>query len=221
MQGRAYSLPPIDDLMDLFEHLHDPTNNLLPYEGEVYYHGLVMSSKEADHYLHLLLNSLDWQPDQAKIMGKVITTRRRIAWYGSQPFSYTYSGITKTAWPWTDALLQLKQMVEACTDVNYNSCLVNLYHDGQDGMAYHSDGEMDLLHHGTIASLTLGAERRFVFKHKRRQDKVELILAHGSLLTMAGSTQDNWLHRLPQVAGVTQPRVNLTFRTIVSNKGLA
>ncbi len=201
--------------MDLFDDQRDTAENLLPFDGEVYYFGRVLSLDQADHYLQTLLTSIDWQPDQARVNGEVIATRRRIAWHGSQPFAYTYSGITKTAWPWTDALLQLKQMVEAVTDKRFNSCLVNLYNDGQDGMAYHSDGEKDLLHHGAIASLTLGAQRRFSFKHKTSKQKVELELAHGSLLVMQGATQDNWLHRLPPVAGVTEARINLTFRSIV------
>ena len=200
--------------MDLFDHLIDPKHNLLPVDGEVFYYGRVLSLDDADHYYHTLLTSIDWQPDQAMANGKLIETRRRIAWHASQPFSYTYSGITKTAWPWTDALLQLKQIVEAHTDTTYNSCLVNLYNDGQDGMAWHSDGEKDLLRHGAIASLTLGAERRFAFKHKLSGEKVSLELAHGGLLVMQGKTQDYWLHRLPPVVGVEQPRINLTFRTI-------
>ena len=200
--------------MDLFDDQRDVSVNLLPCDGEVYYYGPVMSLDDADYYLKTLLKNMDWQPDQAMANGKLIETRRRIAWHGSQPFSYTYSGITKTAWPWTDALLQLKQLVEAHTDTTYNSCLVNLYNDGQDGMAWHSDGEKDLKRHGAIASLTLGAERRFAFKHKASGEKVSLELAHGGLLVMQGKTQDHWLHRLPPVVGVEQPRINLTFRTI-------
>ena len=200
--------------MDLFDDQQDPTHNLLPYDGEVYYYGRVLSHCDADDYLQQLLTTINWQPDQARVNGELINTRRRIAWHASKPFAYTYSGVTKTAWPWTDSLLQLKQLVEACTDTTYNACLVNLYNDGEDGMAYHSDGEKDLLRHGAIASLSLGAERRFSFKHKSSKEKVELVLAHGSLLVMQGETQDHWLHRLPPVAGVLQPRVNLTFRTI-------
>lgn len=203
--------------MDLFDDQQDPCHNLLPYDGEVYYYGPVLSLPEADHYLQQLLRTIDWQPDQARINGELISTRRRIAWHASQAFSYTYSGVTKTAWPWTDALLQLKQLVEACTDTTYNACLVNLYNDGQDGMAYHSDGEQDLLKHGAIASLSLGAERRFCFKHKTSKEKVELVLTHGSLLVMGGVTQDHWLHRLPPVSGVTEARVNLTFRTMATD----
>ncbi|MDP6968955.1 MAG: alpha-ketoglutarate-dependent dioxygenase AlkB [Gammaproteobacteria bacterium] len=200
--------------MDLFADQHDPKHNWLPYDGEVYYHGPVMSCTEADGHLQHLRQTLAWQPDRVKVMGKLITTRRMVAWYASQPFAYTYSGVTKTALPWTDALLRLKQLVEADTDATYNACLANMYHDGRDGMAYHSDNEKDLLPQAPIASLSLGAERRFCFKHKRTNEVVELHLAHGSLLVMQGKTQTNWRHRLPIVAGLDKPRVNLTFRTL-------
>ena len=206
--------------MDLFDELphpsQDPKHNWLPCDGEVYYHGVIMSKAQADAYYQQLLVGIDWQSDRAEIYGKSYTTRRKVAWHGSQPFQYTYSGVTKTAWPWTDTLLQIKQMIEANSDTTYNSCLLNLYNDGQDGMAWHSDGERDLQRHGAIASVSLGVERKFAFKHKGTGKKVELVLGHGSLLVMQGTTQEHWLHRLPPTTKINQPRVNLTFRTIVS-----
>jgi alkylated DNA repair dioxygenase AlkB len=150
------------------------------------------------------------------IMGKIIITKRKVAWYGNKPFEYTYSRRTKIALPWTPALRELKQMTEAQSGESYNSCLLNLYHDGTEGMAWHSDGEPDLKKNGAIASLSFGAERKFSFKHKKTKETVSLLLEHGSLLVMKGSTQANWLHRLPPTTRVSKPRVNLTFRTIVS-----
>ena len=130
------------------------------------------------------------------------------------PFAYTYSKITKTALPWSVTLLQLKNLAEVKTGETYNSCLLNLYHDGSEGMAWHSDGEKQLKRHGAIASLSFGAERKFGFKHKETKEVISLNLASGSLLVMKGETQDNWLHRLPPTKKISQPRVNLTFRTI-------
>ena len=115
---------------------------------------------------------------------------------------------------WTPELLELKQKCEEVSGETYNSCLLNLYHDGSEGMAYHSDGEKDLKKNGAIASLTFGAERKFVFKHKTTQEKAEIFLESGSLLVMKGKTQENWLHRLPPTTKVKTPRINLTFRTI-------
>ena len=109
---------------------------------------------------------------------------------------------------------QLKDLAEEKTGETYNSCLLNLYHDGSEGMAWHSDGEKQLKHHGAIASLSFGAERKFAFKHKQTKEVVALNLASGSLLVMKGSTQENWLHRLPPTKKINNPRINLTFRTI-------
>ena len=138
-----------------------------------------------------------------------------MAWYGDQAFEYTYSNINKYALPWTKELLELKVFVESLTGELFNSCLLNLYHTGEEGMAWHSDDETVLKRDGAIASLSFGAERRFAFKHKHSKEKIELYLEHGSLLVMKDTTQSYWLHRLPPTKKVTTPRVNLTFRTIV------
>ncbi len=193
----------------------DPTANLLPQDGTVHYYGRVMSWAEADHYLQVLLTSIAWRNDEAVIFGNRIETKRKVAWYGDIPFEYTYSQMTKTALPWTPELLALKTLVEQLTGETYNSCLLNRYHNNNEGMAWHSDGERDLKENGAIASLSLGAERNFAFKHKRSKQRISLCLQHGSLLVMTGTTQRHWLHRLPPTALPHGERVNLTFRTIV------
>ncbi|MDM1297050.1 alpha-ketoglutarate-dependent dioxygenase AlkB [Empedobacter falsenii] len=200
--------------MDLFNDLFDGQENLLPKDGTVNYFGQIMSDEESHHYYSVLLNEIEWKNDQAIIFGKLIETKRKIAWYGDFPFAYTYSKITKTALPWTDTLLELKKLAEEKTGETYNSCLVNLYHDGSEGMAWHSDGEKQLKRHGAIASLSFGAERKFGFKHKETKEVIALNLASGSLLVMKNETQDYWLHRLPPTKKVNSPRINLTFRTI-------
>ncbi|GAA0877919.1 alpha-ketoglutarate-dependent dioxygenase AlkB [Algoriphagus jejuensis] len=202
-------------MMDLFEQSIDRTRNLLPYDGEVNYYGKLVTLERADRYLKCLLESIEWRNDEAVIFGKKIITKRKVAWYGDKPFEYTYSNTTKQALLWTPELLGLKSLVEYETGETFNSCLLNLYHSGEEGMAWHSDGETDLKKDGAIGSLSFGAERKFAFKHKQAKEKVELILEHGSLLVMKGTTQTFWLHRLPPTKRVTKPRVNLTFRTIV------
>jgi alkylated DNA repair dioxygenase AlkB len=199
----------------LFDNLADPTVNLLPKDGTVLYYGPVFAPEAADRFLADLLSGIEWKHDVAFIMGKVIVTKRKVAWYGDKPFEYTYSKMTKTALPWTKELGSLKQVAEEQTGETYNSCLLNLYHSGEEGMAWHSDGEPDLKKNGAIASMSFGAERKFAFKHKLEKTKVELLLEHGSLLVMKGSTQQHWLHRLPPTTKVHTPRVNLTFRTII------
>lgn len=200
--------------MELFERPVNKEVNLLPYEGEVYYYGKIFSKAEADQYYKYLYEQIAWERDVAVIFGKRIETKRKVAWYGEKPFEYTYSNNTKTALPWTDRLQVLKEKAGEVSSESYNSCLLNLYHDGSEGMAWHSDGEKDLKKNGAIASVTLGAERKFAFKHKKTNETVSVFLEHGSLLVMKGITQSHWLHRLPPTKKVHSPRVNLTFRTI-------
>lgn len=200
--------------MELFENIADPTLNLLPQDGTVNYYGQILNGKDARYFYEILLESVAWRNDEAVIFGKKIVTKRKVAWYGDETFEYTYSNSTKKALPWTKELLLLKNLTEAKTGEKFNSCLLNLYHDGNEGMAYHSDGEKDLKKNGAIASLSFGAERKFSFKHKITKEKVELYLAPGSLLVMKGETQKFWLHRLPPTKNILTPRINLTFRTI-------
>lgn len=202
--------------MNLFTPLNN--ENLLPEDGTVYYYGKILNQKQADYYFNHLINTIEWKNDEAVIFGKRIITKRKVAWYGDKPYKYTYSKITKQALLWTNALLELKELTEQITGETFNSCLLNLYHDGNEGMAWHSDAETDLKKNGAIASLSLGAERKFAFKHKRTQVKKDLILEHGSLLIMKDETQNHWLHRLPPSKKIISPRINLTFRTIIQEK---
>ena len=201
--------------MNLFSSEIDHTENLLPNDGTVNYYGKLFTHKEANNYLDCLLNNIEWKNDEAVIFGKHIITKRKVAWYGDNKFDYTYSNTTKQALFWTKELSELKTIIEKQTGEQFNSCLLNLYHNGDEGMAWHSDAEKDLKKNGAIASLSFGAERKFAFKHKQSKETVSLILEHGSLLVMKDTTQTNWLHRLPLTKLITKPRVNLTFRTIV------
>ena len=201
--------------MDLFNDQSQSQINLLPHDGTVNYYGTLMTQSEAHDYLNKLLETIAWKNDEAIIFGKLIITKRKVAWYGDSSFKYTYSNTTKEALPWTNELLQLKALAEKTTGETYNSCLLNLYHDGSEGMAWHSDGEKDLKKNGAIASMSFGAERKFAFKNKHTKETITTILQNGSLLVMKDETQTHWLHRLPPTKLVTKPRVNLTFRTIV------
>jgi len=200
--------------MDLFNNELAYSENVLPKDGFVHYYGKLLSHDEANHYFECLLNTIQWENDQAKIFGKIILTKRKVAWYGDTEFQYTYSSITKRALPWTAELLELKEIAEQNTNEKYNSCLLNLYHTGDEGMAWHSDAEKNLKKNGAICSLNFGAERKFSFRHKSTKETVSIQLEHGSLLVMKGTTQTNWLHRLPPTKRISKPRINLTFRTI-------
>lgn len=206
--------------MDLFETLTAEPHNLLPQDGTVLYYGKILSSAQATYYFHQLLQRIRWENDKAIIMGREIITKRKVAWYADAPFNYAYSGTTKTALPWIDELLALKQLAEATSHESYNSCLLNLYHSGEEGMTWHSDAEIALKKQGAIASLSFGAERKFSFKHKKTKNTLSVTLEHGSLLVMKGETQTHWLHSLPTTKKVFTPRINLTFRCIVQPQAL-
>ncbi|MGL5019817.1 MAG: alpha-ketoglutarate-dependent dioxygenase AlkB family protein [Luteolibacter sp.] len=199
--------------MDLFGN--DPTANLLPCDGTVNYFGPVLTPADTRFFHETLLRDIPWKNDEAVIFGKRIVTARKVAWYGDSNFSYTYSGTTKQALVWTDELAALKSIVEKLSATRFNSCLLNLYHDGNEGMAWHSDDEKSLGRDSTIASVSLGAEREFRFKHKRLDEKVSVLLESGSLLVMKGTTQTHWLHSIPKTKKIRTPRINLTFRTMV------
>jgi len=201
--------------MELFKFEMDSERNLLPRDGEVHYFGKVFSEADANRYYEILLKTIEWKNDEAIIFGKKIVTKRKVAWYGDRKFEYTYSKITKKALVWTPELLQLKKHIEAKSGETFNSCLLNLYHSGDEGMAWHSDAEKDLKKNAAIASVSFGAERKFAFKHKQTKETISLNLEHGSLLIMKGTTQKHWLHRLPPTKKIHTARVNLTFRTIV------
>ena len=199
--------------MDLFNT--STVTNILPIDGTANYHGQVLKLSEAKYYLDTLLKSIEWRNDEAIIYGKHIITKRKAAWYGDSNYAYTYSNTTKHALIWTKELIELKAIAEATAGITFNSCLLNLYHNGSEGMSWHSDDEKSLGLNSTIASLSLGAERNFTFKHKITKQTISIILQTGSLLVMKDATQTHWLHSLPKTTKIATPRINLTFRNII------
>lgn len=199
--------------MDLFNQSR--ISNLLHKDGLVNYYRNVLTHSQANLYFDLLSQNIIWKNDETVIFGKRIITKRKVAWYGDSDYTYTYSNATKQALVWTKELSDLKQIVEEFTETKFNSCLLNLYHDGNEGIAWHSDDEKSLEKNSIIASLSFGAERKFSFKHKQTKETISVVLEHGSLLIMKDATQTNWLHSLPKSKKITRPRINLTFRTIV------
>ena len=198
--------------MDLFST--ETIKNILPFDGITNYHGIILNKDQCAFYYQKLMDSIQFKNDEAIIFGKKIITKRKVAWYGESEYSYTYSKVTKTANIFSKELLELKEIVEKESGETFNSCLLNLYHSGEEGMAYHSDGEKMLKKNGAIGSLSLGAERKFSFKHKENKQRIDIVLENGSLLVMREGTQTNWLHRLPPTKKVRSPRINLTFRSI-------
>ncbi len=197
-----------------------PTNNLLPYDGQVNDLGIVIDYPSPLFYN--LVTELPWQEDIVTLFGKTHVTTRQIVWMGDSDIDYQYSGHTRQTIPWTDTVFHVKQHVEQQLlilgiDANFNSCLLNYYPSGEDGMGYHADDERELGEQPVIASLSLGATRKFVFKHKKTQDKVELYLESGQLIVMHGDTQSFWKHSITKTKKVTTGRISLTFRQIYPN----
>ena len=197
-----------------------PTNNLLPYDGQVNDLGIVIDYPSPLFYN--LVTELPWQEDIVTLFGKTHVTTRQIVWMGDSDIDYQYSSHTRQAIPWTDTVFHVKHHIEQklldlSIDANFNSCLLNYYPSGEDGMGYHADNERELGKQPVIASLSLGATRKFVFKHKKTQDKVELYLESGQLIVMHGDTQSFWKHSITKTKKVTTGRISLTFRQIYPN----
>ncbi|MBH0084761.1 alpha-ketoglutarate-dependent dioxygenase AlkB [Psychrobacter sp. SCQQ22] len=205
-------------MTDLFSPA--PTDNLLPYNGNVNDFGVVVEN--CDTLYDRLLNELPWQSDIVTLFGQTHITTRQIVWMGESNTTYHYSGQSRYATPWTDSVFHVKQYIEQQLssigiDTTFNSCLLNYYPSGTDGMGYHADDEKELGAQPIIASLSLGATRKFILKHKKTQDKVELHLESGQLIVMHGDTQKFWKHTITKTKTVAAGRISLTFRQILSH----
>lgn len=171
--------------------------------------------EESDRLFADLTSNIAWEQKPIQFMGKTVMQPRLTAWYGDEGKSYTYSGLTVHPMPWTPTLLTLKARVEAEAKITFNSVLLNRYRTGQDSVGWHSDDEPELGTNPVIASVSLGATRKFQFKHKTNPDlKLSIELTNGSLLLMRGATQHFWKHQIPKTTKVLGPRINLTFRVI-------
>ena len=188
--------------------------NLLPHDGIVNDHGCVLAPDAADALYERLLHGLPWRPDLAVVNGVVMQTARHALWYGDRAFRYLHSGVPREAEAWPgDLLAGARRLAEERTGTRFDSCVLNLYHDGSEGMAWHSDSEAACGAHTAIASLSLGATRKLAFLHKRTRERRDMMLRHGQLIVIRGETQRHWLHAIAKTTTVAAPRISLTFRT--------
>ena len=187
-------------------------NNILTKDGQAFYYGQIFSAQECADWFEILMNNIEWQQDEVIIFGKKIITARKMQWYAATEKEYEYSKVKRTARIFTEELVRLKNIVEEKTGATFNSCLLNLYHDGNEGMGWHSDGESSLVHNAPITALSFGAERKMLFKNKASKENVSVFLENGSLLLMGVDSQTNWLHSIPKTKKVSKPRISLTFR---------
>jgi alkylated DNA repair dioxygenase AlkB len=186
--------------------------NLLPCDGELFYLPNFLDKTDAFEKFKLLDEEIAWSNEVVTLFGKPIQLSRKVAFYGNKGLTYKYSGRLKFAIDWTSNLEQIKMFIESHTGESFNACLLNYYHNGTEGMGWHSDNEKELVENAAIASLSLGDSRDFVLKHKITGRNVRIHLENGSLLIMKGAIQKHWLHALPKTKKSKQPRINLTFR---------
>jgi alkylated DNA repair dioxygenase AlkB len=192
--------------------------NILPQDGIALYYEKIVNDDEVKQLYDALLNDIHWENERVIMFGKEIVTKRKVAFFSDPSISYRYASKTKIGLPWTDSLLTIKNRVESITNESYNACLLNLYHNGEESMGWHSDNEKEIITNSSIASLSLGANRKFSFKHKVSKETVSIELENGSLLEMKGSVQTHWWHALLKSKKVTAARINLTFRQMHTQK---
>jgi len=184
-------------------------------DSEVYYMPDFMARKNADTLFEELMDTIPWRSDKITVFGKTYDQPRLTAWFGGEGKSYSYSGITMEPVAFPGLLMELKTKIEIATDTKFNSCLANLYRDGQDSNGWHSDDEKELGINPAIASVSLGEARYFHLRHKSEHSlKEKLLLQPGSLLMMRGTTQHHWQHQVPKTKRKIGSRINLTFRYI-------
>ena len=192
--------------------------NILPQDGIALYYEKIVNDDEVKQLYESLLNDIHWENERVIMFGKEIVTKRKVAFFSDPSISYRYASKTKIGLPWTSTLLIIKNIVESITKESYNACLLNLYHNGEESMGWHSDNEKEIIANSSIASLSLGANRKFSFKHKVSKETVSIELEDGSLLEMKGSVQAHWWHALLKSKKVTAARINLTFRQMHTQK---
>lgn len=197
--------------MTLFD---DGVTELLPFDGSAMLHDWVLGDRLAVDVFDELMEGTNWESRTITMFGKRHPEPRLTAWHGDEGARYRYSGIELSPSPWTPLLGSLRTICERISGAGFNSVLLNLYRDGNDKMGWHADDEPELGPDPVIASMSLGAVRRFRFRHRDTGEVVECEPPSGSLLVMSGSTQHRWVHEVPRQARVGEPRINLTFRHV-------
>jgi alkylated DNA repair dioxygenase AlkB len=188
-------------------------------DAELLYIPHAFAGVQAQRFLEHFLHEVPWRQDHIHIAGKKIAVPRLQNWFGDSEAHYSYSGIALSPLSWTQPLLEIKDRVQRLSQCQFNSVLANQYRDGHDSVSWHSDDEPELGAQPVIASVSFGASRCFELRHRERrtQPSLRLVLDHGSVLVMRGTTQECWMHQVPKEKGVLAPRINLTFRRILSS----
>ena len=184
-------------------------------DAEIIYYPHSFHKKEADVVFEQLKNEIPWQQDDIRVFGKIHPQPRLTALFGNEGITYSYSNIKMQPHPWNPLLQKLKSHVENVTNTNFTTVLLNQYRDGKDSNGWHADDEKELGRNPIIASVSFGTERTFQLKHNSdKTQKKNIVLEHGSLLIMRGTTQHFWKHQIPKTSEAIGSRINLTFRVI-------
>jgi len=197
-----------------FGNESERAESLLPRDGSAVLHASAIESLRAAELFGIFAAGLAWEARDVLVFGRWVAQPRLTAWYGDPGQIYRYSGIEMHPNPWTSELSEIRALCEHLAGARFNSVLANLYRDGSDGVAWHSDDEPELGRNPVVASVSLGQERRFELRHRETGEKVSTMPPSGSVLVMAGSTQHHWLHHVPKTAKPVGPRINLTFRFV-------
>ena len=199
--------------MTLFDN--DEPEELLSEGGSALLYRGVIAPREADLLLSRLREATGWEQPAIHMYGKSMLQPRLVAWFGDPGVTYSYSGTTHMPIGWTTDLLRLKGECERVSNAQFNSALANLYRDGNDSVAWHADDEPELGTEPVIASLSLGAERRFHLRHRASGQTVRVDLPTGSVLVMSGRCQAEWSHQISKTKRQVGPRINITFRRVL------
>lgn len=182
--------------------------------GEYIFYPYFFSKSDSDLLLKNLRSNIIWKQESMIMYGKKINFPRLTAWYGNNDKPYSFSGITLQPLPWSSEILSIKSKIESVAKTVFNSVLLNLYRDGNDSISWHTDAEKELGINPVIASVNFGATRKFQLRNIKTKEKLEIELAHGSLLIMQGELQHFWQHQVPKTSKIIGERINLTFRVI-------
>jgi alkylated DNA repair dioxygenase AlkB len=208
LQPRLFDAPQLDEA----------PRTVLDHDGVVTYDPYFIDPWTADELFTVLRTETPWKQETLQMYGREIPFPRLTAWYGDPGATYTYSGIKNEPLPWNPILKILRDRLESELRAKFNSVLLNFYRSGRDSLSWHADDEPELGSEPVIASVSLGAARRFLLRHRGTAETIEVPLEHGSLLVMSGPTQMHWKHQVPKDGKVDSGRINLTFRLINANR---
>lgn len=200
--------------LNLFNENTTPFETINIQNGQYIYIPNFFDKKIADNYFKAFIETIQWEQQSMNMYGKQIPFPRLTTWYGDNNKPYSFSGITLSPHPWSKELLEIKKAIEPKSGTVFNSVLLNRYRNGNDSISWHTDAEKELGNNPVIASVNFGAERKFQLKHIHTNQRIDIILKHGSLLIMKGELQHYWKHQVPKTKKIVNERINLTFRVI-------